>query len=430
LNRSVQPASAFPRAQSWIGAALALTLAVGAGLVLAQLLMAPPAGEMRDLAAYLALSGVLTLAGGWLAVRALDRWVGLTIRAKTFMAAAIGHGVALLNVFIVAQLMFVSTSHDLKLLFALLGFSALTTLFFTMWVAATLTDRIDLVTGRIRALASGDLAGALPERPGGDEVARLVRDVNELARRLRDSDAARAALERERSDLTVAISHDLRTPLASVRAMVEALDDRVVSDAAEIARYFSLIRREVDHLSAMLDDLFELTRIDAGALRLDVQPLALQEVAADVVDAMQAQAKLRDIELELRIHGAPPDVAVDGSRIERAVANLLRNALEHTPAGGRVTVDVEHGDAGVLLRVSDTGSGIEPADMERIWERFYRAEKSRQRAPGATDGAGLGLAIVRGIVEAHGGAVGAESTAGAGTTFTISLPTGVPAVAR
>jgi signal transduction histidine kinase len=428
LNRSLHRPAALPRAQGWLGAALALTLAVGAGLVLAQLLMAPPAGEMRDLAAYLALSGAATLAGGWLAVHALDRWVGLTIRAKTFLAGAIGHGVALLNVFIVAQLMFVSTSHDLQLLFALLGFSALTTLFFTMWVAATVTNGIDAVTARIRSLASGDLAGALAEPPGRDEVARLARDVNELARRLRESEAARAALERERSDLTVAISHDLRTPLASVRAMVEALDDRVVSDPREIARYYGLIRREVDHVSAMMEDLFELTRIDAGVLRLDVQPLALQEVAAEVVDAMQAQALRRQVRLELAVRGAPPDVAVDGARIERALANLLRNALEHTPPGGRVSVQLDAAGDRVVLRVSDTGSGIDAADIDRIWERFYRAEKSRQRAPGATDGAGLGLAIVRGIVEAHGGDVAADSIAGAGATFTISLPTA--AVAR
>ena len=172
----------------------------------------------------------------------------------------------------------------------------------------------------------------------------------------------------------------------------------------------------------MIDDLFELAQMDAGALRLDRQPVALQEIAAEVVDAMEAQARRSGVELALSIEGDPPEVPLEGARIERVAANLVRNALEHTPEGGRVEVAVAADGANVVLRVSDTGEGIGPDDLSRIWERFYRAEKSRRREPGADDGAGLGLAIVRGIVEAHGGSVSAESAPGEGAVFTMRLP--------
>jgi len=407
--------------QPWLGAVLALTLAIGVGLLLVQVMMSPPASDQRLLAAYLTISGAATLGAGWIALRVADRAAGLSIQAKSFLSTAIGSGVALLNVFIVAQLMFVSTSHDLKLLVALIIFSAVVTAFFSLWVAGTVSGRIETVASAIRTLASGEYA-ARAEVAGGDEVALLAEDVNLLATRLQEAEERRLALDRERNELTAAISHDLRTPLASVRAMVEALDDRVVEDDAEVARYYSTMRREIERLNRMIDDLFELARLDAGALQLDRRPVALQEVAAEVVDAMQAQAQQRGVNLAFEAAGEAPELPLDGARIERVAANLVRNALEHTPAGGRVEVGVFVEDGHVVLRVSDTGEGIEAGDLARIWDRFYRAEKSRRRGEDAADGAGLGLAIVRGFVEAHRGTVEASSAPGRGATFTVRLP--------
>jgi len=265
--------------QPWLGAALALTLAIGVGLLLAQLLMSPPARDMRTMATYLTLTGAATMGGGWLALRIAERAVGLSIQTKAFLSTAIGSGVALLNVVIVAQLMFVSTSHDLKLLVALIIFSAVVTVFFSLWVASTIAGRIELVAAGIRSLAAGDYLARVAVE-GGDEVAQLAAAVNLLARRLQEAEEQRRALDRERHELTAAISHDLRTPLASVRAMVEALDDRVVDDPDEVARYYAAIGREIERLNRMIDDLFELAQMDAGALGLDRQPVALQEVAA------------------------------------------------------------------------------------------------------------------------------------------------------
>lgn len=408
-------------AQPWLAPALTLSLAIGSGLLLAQLLMSPPAGDLRSLAAYLTLSGVVTLGAGWLALRVADRAVGLAIQTKAFLSVVIGSGVALLNVFIVAQLMFVSTSHDLKLLVALLVFSALVTTFFSLWVASTIVGRVATVAVAVRSLAAGDF-GARVGVVGGDELAQLADDVNALAQRLQEAEQQRKALERERRELTTAISHDLRTPLASVRAMVEALHDHVVEDPAEIERYHGRIRREIERLSRMIDDLFELAQMDAGALRLDRQSVPLEEIAADVVDAMQAQARRNGVSLDLTVAGEPPQVSVDGARMERVIANLIRNALEHTSPGGRIDVNVVADEGWVRLRVSDTGDGIEETDLPHVWDRFYRIEKSRERGPKATDGAGLGLAIVRGIVEAHGGLVEVSSSAGRGAVFTVRLP--------
>jgi signal transduction histidine kinase len=275
------------------------------------------------------------------------------------------------------------------------------------------------VTTGIRCLAGGDHAVEL-DTAGNDEASRLAADVNELSRRLREADAARAALDRERKELTAAISHDLRTPLASIRAMTEALADGLVEDGQQ-ARYHAGIRREVGRLDRMLDDLFDLARSDAGALELHRQVLPLQEVVADVVDAMQPQALERGVALSLASEGEPPPLAFDPSRIERVLANLVRNALEHTACGGSVSVVVRGCPTGAEVEVTDDGEGIDPADLPRIWERFYRGEKSRNRG-GRADGAGLGLASVRAVVEAHGGAVAASSSPGRGSTFSIRLP--------
>ncbi len=391
-----------------------LALAVGSALLLAQLMMAPPARELRDLAVYLTISGAGSMLLVRLGLRLAGDSGGLTLRARTFVGASIGSGVALLNVLVIARLMFVSRSHDLQLLVALLMFSAVVTVCFTFWVANAVSNRVATVVGGVRGLAAGDYATRVPI-VGRDEIAGLAADVNTLAGRLEDA-------TRQRRDLTAAISHDLRTPLASIRAMVDALDDHVVEDRDEVARYYGVMRREIERLSRMIDDLFELARLDAGALQLDRQPVALQEVAAEVVDAMTPQARAKGVELALRIESQPAPLSLDGGRMERAVANLVRNAIEHTPAGGRIDVSVGTLNGAVELHVRDTGEGIDAADLKQVWVRFYRGDKSRNRTSALMDGAGLGLAIVRGIVESHGGSVDAHSEIGAGSTFTLRLP--------
>jgi len=405
---------------SAVAAVLALALAIGAAVLLTELTMSPSWAELRKLAIYLALAGVASAGLGWVALRGADRMLGPGLRGRAFLSSVIAGAVALLNVIIVGRLMFVSTEHDLNLLLTLVIFSAVITAFFSFSVAATVAGRIENIATAIRLLAHGAFATRLAPN-GNDEVARLSEDVDLLAARLQAADDQRAALDRERRELTAAISHDLRTPLASLRAMTEALNDGIVDEPAEIRRYYATMRREIERLSGMIDDLFELSQLDAGALKLERLPISVQDIAAEVVDAMQAAARLAGVELILNVDSSPPEIEVDGGRIERAIGNLVRNALEHTPGGGRVLVSVAATNGNVDLRVADSGSGIAPSDLPHVWERFYRADISRGRN-GNGDGAGLGLAITRGIVEAHGGSVEAISGGGDGATFVLRLP--------
>jgi signal transduction histidine kinase len=172
----------------------------------------------------------------------------------------------------------------------------------------------------------------------------------------------------------------------------------------------------------MIDDLFDLAQIDAGAMRLRRQSITVHEVVAEVVDAMRARADRAGVAIELSVRDELPPAMLDGDRLERAIANLLRNALEHTPPGGRIHVLVSGNDGHAAVEISDTGEGIAEEDLPNIWTRFYRAERSRARAGDASDGAGLGLAITKGIVELHGGQVQVRSRPGVGSVFTMVLP--------
>jgi signal transduction histidine kinase len=397
-----------------------LLFATIASLALAEILLSPTTRDLRDLALYLLISGAVTVSVGWAGLTVADRCLRLGIQAKSIIAGAIASGVGLLNVFIIARLMFLSDAHDLRLLVALLVFSCALTNFFNVWIALTTTSRVSRASETIERLCEGDYS-AIIDVQGRDEAAQLGHQVNQLAARLRAVEEERATLESERRELTAAASHDLRTPLASVRAMVEALDDGIVDDPGEIRRYYASIAKEIDRLGRLVDELFQLAQIDAGALRLNVRSVSIQEIAAEVTDAMQAEATRRGVELSLEIDAGPAVVSADGDRIERALTNLVRNALEHTPEGGSVTIGVSNGGNEVTTRVRDSGEGIDAAHLPHIWDRFYRAERSRNRG-GKSDGAGLGLAIVRGVVEAHGGTVEVQSKPGAGSCFTIHLP--------
>lgn len=225
-------------------------------------------------------------------------------------------------------------------------------------------------------------------------------------------------MEEERRDLFVSVSHDLRTPLSSIRAMIEAINDGVVHEPDAVNRYLHLVQRETEHLGHLIDDLFELARIESGNVDLQVSTVPLAELVTETVDSMRVHAQDRGINLYLKCDENLQPLTLDGPRMQRVLVNLIDNALRHTPAGGEVRVDLAQHGGRIELAVTDTGEGIAPDDQRRVFDRFYRAEKSRSRDTG---GAGLGLAIARGLVEAQGGNIDVDSEPGKGARFVVRL---------
>jgi signal transduction histidine kinase len=250
------------------------------------------------------------------------------------------------------------------------------------------------------------------------EMAELSRELATTSMRLAESRERERALERSRRELVAWVSHDLRTPLAGLRAMAEALEDGV---AADPARYYVQMRQAVERLTGMVGDLFELSRIHAGALRLSLQQVWLADLVDDAVAGAHPIAQARRVRLAADIH-APLAVRADAREMSRALTNLVVNAIRHTPGDGTVRVEADHHDGVALLTVTDACGGIPEAHLERLFDVAWRGSDARTPDPYA--GAGLGLAIVRGIVEAHSGEVDVRNITG-GCRFEVRLP--VPA---
>ncbi len=241
----------------------------------------------------------------------------------------------------------------------------------------------------------------------------------------RESAARERALEASRRELVAWVSHDLRTPLAGLRAMVEALEDGVVAEPAQAADYHTGIRREADRLAAMVDDLFELSRIHAGALRLQLAAVPLGEVVSEAVAVLGPAAASKRVRIEADGERSWPVVRGSDPELGRVVRNLLANAIRHTPSDGAVVLAAGIDAGGAWFAVQDGCGGIPEADLHRVFEVAFRGEAARtpqSRTVGPGDsGGGLGLAIARGLAEAQQGRIGVEN-AGPGCRFTVHLP--------
>jgi len=268
-----------------------------------------------------------------------------------------------------------------------------------------------------------------PSRTLPAELSKLSAELTATHERLAQARSRERALEASRRELVAWVSHDLRTPLAGLRAMAEALEDQVVVDPREVSQYHSQIRREVDRLTLMIDDLFELSRIHAGALRLSKRMVGLEDLVAEVVASAEPVARTKGVRLTgAAVRGMP--VFVDSAEMGRALRNLVTNAIRHTPPEGGVDVLAEVQNGLACVTVSDACGGIPPDDLPRVFDVAFRGESAR--TPGPQEGAGLGLSIARGIVEAHSGQI-AVRNAGPGCQFLIRLPLarpGVPALNR
>jgi signal transduction histidine kinase len=273
--------------------------------------------------------------------------------------------------------------------------------------ALVLARGTDLAVARLdataRRLGGGDLEARVGPLDAGEELDRLADTLDAMAEGLTVARTRQLEADRMRRDLITMVSHDLRTPLASLRAMVEAIDDGVVSDPPTLRRYASEMRRSVKQLADLVDDLFELTQLDAGAIAAETSRARLADVVTGAVEAVRSEAETKRLALVERIDDAAD--ATCSPRITRVLQNLLTNAVRHTPDDGTVTSAAEHRDGVLAVAVEDTGEGIPPEALERVFEPFYRGDRARSGT-----GAGLGLALARRIVEALGGRISVESS--------------------
>jgi signal transduction histidine kinase len=346
------------------------------------------------------LIAALTLAAGLaaaLALRALP-----TVRLQLTGLAALAVVVPLAAVTLSGWVMF-HMGDDVKIL-AVAAASASAAVGAALFLARSIADSIDRVRDASASLSSGDLSARAPEG-GPAELAQLAAAFNEMA----------ASVERlfdARRELVAWASHDLRTPLANMQAMLEALEDGL----AQPADYLPALREQVRVLSLLVDDLFELARIDSGTLTLELREGPLAPVVAACLRGVEAEARARRVALEAHVdEAASARYAPD--KVERVLLNLLTNALRHTPSDGSVAVIVEPESDAVRVTVEDTGEGLPPDSERRMFERFWRGDRAR-----SSRGAGLGLAIARGLVEAHGGRIWAENREGGGARISFTLP--------
>lgn len=260
---------------------------------------------------------------------------------------------------------------------------------------------------------------------GGDEVALLAVAFNRMAADLDARASETAASDRVRRQLLADVSHELMTPLTSMRGYLETLGmPTLTDDASTRARYLAIVSDESRRLEQIVGDLLELARLEGGGGgALDVQDVAVEGLFGRIRDRHEREAAAKGVSLTTRVAPGAELVQGDGRRLEQAVQNVVANALRHTPDGGHVHLNCELDGAEVILSVHDSGAGIAPEHLPHVFDRFYKAESSRG---GSATGSGLGLSIVRAIVERHGGSVSVVSTPGAGTTITLRLPsTGV-----
>ncbi|MFN0074621.1 MAG: sensor histidine kinase [Chloroflexota bacterium] len=399
-----------------------LVLAVVGALLYVQIVMGAPAADVEQLGIFLSASGAASLLLGTLIIRWAQGWIG-GLQLRLMLAYVVGLLVALVNILATSLLMFLN-GHDLALLICLLVFAAVISLAFGHSVASALTAELGGLARAAGRLAAGDLDVRVGSR-GRDEIARLGTAFDHMASQLQLAFTRERELELSRRNLIATVSHDLRTPLATTRAMVEALTDGVVTEPAEVERYLRLIRGETQHLSRLIDDLFELSQIESGALELHCAPTQLPLLVEQTLEAYQAQASEQGVALEVNETFPIPSINADAARLQRVLRNLVDNALHYTPSGGLVRVETRLDGDAARVSVSDSGPGLSAGELERVFEQFYRGERARSRATpaaGRVAGAGLGLAIARALVQAHGGRIWAERSAFGGAAFHFTIP--------
>jgi signal transduction histidine kinase len=347
----------------------------------------------------------LIVAGASLAVSLLVaqllrrvRGVGLQLAGLAFLSVSVPLCAVLLSGWVMFHM-----GADVKILAVAAG-SAAAAVVAGLLLARTIARPLRDLQAAAAAIAAGDLSARAPVSGSGElhEVALAFNTMAESVERLFDA----------RRELVSWASHDLRTPLASLRALLEAAEDGLV----EPAEYLPTLQRQAATLTALVADLFELAQIDAGALTLELRRTQVAEIVSATLQTLTPEAATRGVTLEADVDPGTTAV-VAPEKIERVLTNLISNAVRHAAQDGSVAVRVEERPSGLYVHVEDDGDGLDPGASTRMFDRFWRADRSRTRP-----GGGLGLAIARGLVEAHGGRIWAENRSNGGARVSFSLP--------
>jgi signal transduction histidine kinase len=335
------------------------------------------------------------------------------LRARFDLVLATAVGVMLASVLAIAELMFVS-NHDALMVSAIALGATLVALRAARVASAGVVREVGEVRDALTAVGEGD-RGVRVHAGAASELSELADAANRMIEQLAEEERRRDAADAARRNLVASISHDLRTPLAALRLMLAAIEDEVVDEATR-DRYLATMHTHVGALGSMVDDLFELSRLEAGDLDWSIRQVELPELVDEAVAAMRVEAEAKGVAVAAELQPLPRPARADPERLQRVLFNLIQNAIRHTPADGSVTVRAEPAGDGVEIEVADTGVGIPPEDRERLFEPFVRGVGAE-----AGDGrAGLGLALSRAIVEAHGGRIWlADSEAGTSVRFVI-----------
>jgi signal transduction histidine kinase len=398
-------------------AAAAVMLLTAVVIGLAAVILGAPTKDLLFMLIFLPVSGGLSLAVCLVPASLQPVPLLKGIRGKLLLAGLLSAFLVMVNVGFIAVLMFIS-SHDLGLLLLMLLFALGVSCFFAFTVAEGFQRNLSAVLSGVRQLSGGDFQARV-EVQDDDDLREIALALNAMAAELRAASQSRQEMEDARRQLIGAVSHDLRTPLATMRAMVESISDGIVTDPETIARYHASMQREIAYLSRLIDDLFELSQIDSGLLQLRPESGSIGDLVSDTLEALRPQAEQRSLRLSGDVPAYLPSVLMDTPRIQRVLYNLVQNALRHTPADGSVVIRASACENEVQVSVEDTGEGLEPEELPRIFERFYRGSQARNRSEA---GSGLGLTIAKAIVELHGGRIWAAVGQNRGAVFTFTLP--------
>jgi signal transduction histidine kinase len=390
-------------------AVLLLAAALAGGVAMG---LAYDTGDGLEIAAFFVACGAPVLALSHLFARHRRRVGSLSRQFAVGIALAVG--LTIVGVAVIAALMFVS-SHDAFTNVLLLLFAGGLAAYASGLIASAVMQDIRDVRAALVAVGEGT------ERPpldpaAADEIGELAERTNSMIAKLDQREMERDAAETARRDLIAAISHDLRTPLASLQVLAEAIEDGMVDEQTH-QRYLEQMSINIRSLGNLIEDLFELSRLEAGDIQWSMQQVRLDELVEETVEAVVAQAEQKRVVVRAHVPDGLAPARANPEKLQRVLFNLIQNAIRHTPADGSVTVAASVNGGSIEVEVADTGEGIGPGDRERVFEPFYRGGSE---GPRTRKGAGLGLTICRAIVEAHGGEIWlAESSEGTRIRFTL-----------